>query len=466
MSTTDTIDKTKSNPSPLDKMKGMEYIELYDANHDLIKNNSSELINRWRDDAFDKFKKSGFPTQKLENYKYIDFSESMALDYGLNISRIPFTINPYDIFKCDIPAIASYLYFIVNDAFYPVRNQQSKPLPEGVIIESLRTASEKYPDIFNKYYNQSAKKKDDGWVAFNGTFVQDGFFIYVPKGIKLEKPIQIVDILHAGGDFMANSHNLVVLEENSKCQVLVCDHTHDDVHFFANRVTEVFVGENAVYEHYKLENVNKKTTHVTNLLINQQASSNVLTNVITLHNGMTRYNIEVTLDGENCETMLCGLDLGDKNQTTDNFTSIIHQKPNCHSSELFKYILDEESRGNFTGKLFVEKNAQKTNAYQTNRNILLSSKAKVRTRPQLEIYADDVKCSHGATTGQLDESAMFYMLQRGISRKEARLLLLYAFAADVIDNIRIGALKDRIKLLVEKRLRGEISQNESCVICQ
>lgn len=246
---------------------------------------------------------------------------------------------------------------------------------------------------------------------------------------------------------------------------MVCDHTMDDVRFLSNRVTEVFVDEYASYEHYKLENTHVKTTNLSTLLVEQKQSSNVLTNVITLHNGVTRNSIDIAINGEHCETLLCGMVIGDKKQLVDNFTSVQHNKPNCNSTELFKYVLDDVSKGGFTGKLYVARDAQKTAAFQTNKNILLNRTAKMRTKPQLEIYADDVKCSHGATIGQLDDSAMFYMRQRGIPEKEARLLLMYAFTADVIENIKIEALKDRIKMLVEKRLRGELSKCEGCVIC-
>jgi Fe-S cluster assembly protein SufD len=240
----------------------------------------------------------------------------------------------------------------------------------------------------------------------------------------------------------------------------------DDVRFVTNRVTEVFVDENATYEHYKLENTHNKTTNLSTLLVDQKASSNVLGNIMTLHNGVTRNTIEIGINGEHCETTLCGMVVGDKNQQVDNYSSILHNKPNCHSTELFKYVLDDVSKGGFTGRLYVARDAQKTQAYQTNKNILLNRTAKMRTKPQLEIYADDVKCSPGATIGQLDESAMFYMRQRGIPEKEARLLLMFAFTADVIENIRIDALQDRMKMLVEKRLRGELSKCEGCVICQ
>jgi Fe-S cluster assembly protein SufD len=443
-----------------------QYIDLYKQYHESIKKHSAAVMNDLREESFSKFEQLGFPTVALENYKYSDLKESMAVDYGLNINRISIPVNPYEVFKCDVPGIASYLYFIVNDAFYPVNEPRNKKLPEGVIIGSLKDIATRQPDLLKDYYGKLSSTKNDGLVAFNGAFAQDGFFMYVPKNVKLDKPVQLVNIMRSDVDFMSNSHNLIILEEGAKAQLLVCDHTMDGVRFLSNRVTEVFVGENAIYEHYKLENTHTKNTNLSTLLIDQHASSNVLANVITLHNGVTRNTIEIDLDGEHCETLLCGMVIGDKNQQVDNFTSIIHNKPNCNSLEMFKYVLDDLSKGGFTGKLYVAKDAQKTSAFQTNRNILLNKTAKMRTKPQLEIYADDVKCSHGATIGQLDETAKFYMQSRGIPESEARLLLMFAFTNDVIENIRIPALKDRIQLLVEKRLRGELSKCEGCVICQ
>jgi Fe-S cluster assembly protein SufD len=443
-----------------------QYIDLYQIHHDLIKKHAATVTNVSRDDAFAKFKSLGFPTSRLENYKYTDLSEILSLDYGLNINRLDFPLDPYQVFKCDVPGIHSYLYFVVNDGFFPEAAAQNADLPKEVIICSLKEASEKHPELVNKYYGKLSSVKEDGLIAFNGAFAQDGFFMYVPKNVILDRPVQLVNIMRSDVDFMANAHNLIILEDGAKAQLLVCDHTVDDVRFVSNRVTEVFVSENATYEHYKLENTHNRTTNLSTLLIEQKASSNVLANIITLHNGVTRNNIEIDLNGEYCETELCGMVIGDKKQNVDNFTSILHNKPNCHSQELFKYVLDDVSKGGFTGKLYVAKDAQKTAAFQTNRNILLSRTAKMRTKPQLEIYADDVKCSHGATIGQLDDKALFYMRSRGIPFEEARLLLMFAFTADVIENIRIDALKDRMKMLVEKRLRGELSKCEGCVICQ
>jgi len=443
-----------------------QYIDLYKQHHESIKKHSAEVMNNSRDASFALFEALRFPTSALENYKYSDLKEPLSIDYGLNINRIPIPVNPYDVFKCDVPGIHSYLFFVVNDAFYPVNEPRNKKLPEGVIIGSLKEVATSHPELLKNYFGKLSTTKNDGLVAFNGAFAQDGFFMYVPKNVTLDKPVQLVNIMRSDVDFMANSHNLIILEEGAKAQLLVCDHTVDEVRFLSNRVTEVFVGENATYEHYKLENTHTKTTNLSTLLIDQQTSSTVLANVITLHNGITSNTIEIDLDGENCETLLCGMVICDKNQQVDNFTSIIHNKPNCNSRELFKYVLDDMAKGGFTGKLYVAKDAQKTSAFQTNRNILLNKTAKMRTKPQLEIYADDVKCSHGATIGQLDETAKFYMQSRGISESEARLLLMFAFTNDVIENIRIPALQDRIKLLVEKRLRGELSKCEGCVICQ
>ncbi len=457
-----------NNKSPKGDLVGLEssYIEIYNSHRETIKLHSSDVMNAGRDASFAKFKALGFPSTKLENYKYTDITEALSVDYGLNINRLKMPVNPYEVFTCDVPSIHSYLYFVVNDGFYPINEKRNADLPAGVIIGSVSEVSKSHPELVKDYFGKISADKNDGLVAFNGAFAQDGFFMYVPKNVQLDKPVQLVNIMRSDVDYMANSHNLIILEEGAKAQLLICDHTMDNVKFLTNRITEVFVSDRASYEHYKLENTHNKTTNLSTLFIDQKESSNVLVNIITLHNGLTRNTIEIDVNGEHCDTTLAGMVIGDKNQHVDNFTSIIHNKPNCNSRELFKYVLDDVSKGAFTGKLYVARDAQKTTAFQTNKNILLNRTAKMRTKPQLEIYADDVKCSHGATIGQLDESAMFYMRQRCIPEKEARLLLMFAFTADVIEDIRIDALKDRMKLLVEKRLRGELSKCEGCAICQ
>jgi Fe-S cluster assembly protein SufD len=442
-----------------------QYIELYKAHHQLIKQNSAAVINRSRDAAFAKFESLGFPTIKHENYLYTDLKPVFSPDYGLNFRRLSFPVNPYQTFRCDVPEIYSYQFFVVNDGFYPPKEEHNGNLPKGVIICGLKEASEKHPELVAQYYGKLTAPQNDALVAFNETFAQDGFFMYVPENVHMDKPVQLVNIMRSDVDLLANSRNLIIIEKGAKAQLLVCDHAMDDVNFVANRVSEVFVGENAVYENYKLENTHDKTANLATVLIDQKESSDTLMNIITLNNGISRNNIEVAMNGEKCEAELCGMMIGGGQQQIDNHTTIMHNKPNCHSNELFKYVLDDVSKGAFTGRIFVEKDAQQTRAYQLNRNILLSKRAKVRTRPQLEIYADDVKCSHGATIGQIDEQALFYMRTRGISLPEARLLLMYAFAADVIENIRIPSLANRMKMLVEKRMRGELGMHEGCTLC-
>ena len=216
-----------------------QYIDLYKAHHGLIKEHSAAVMNESRDEAFALFSKLGFPTTKLENYVYTDVRPSFDAEYGLNIRRLDFPVDPYEVFKCDVPGIDSFLYFVVNDAFYPVESDRNGELPDGVIICGMKEASEKYPDLVRKYYGRQSTAKVDGLIAFNGAFAQDGFFMYVPKNVQLSRPVQLINIMRSDVDFMANAHNLIILEDNARAQLLVCDHTHDGVSFLANRVTEV-----------------------------------------------------------------------------------------------------------------------------------------------------------------------------------------------------------------------------------
>ncbi len=443
-----------------------QYIDLYEQNRESRAQHSAPLINADREGFYEQFKQLGFPTRKTPNYANTDFTTALERDYALNINRLQMPTQAEKVFKCDVPGINAHAYFVVNDMFYDQQpNSDASALPAGVIICSLREASEKHPELVSKHLNKLAKQQNDSFIAFNGAFAQDGFFLYVPKGVVIERPVQLINIMHANVDFMANSHNLIIIDQGAQAKLVVCDHVMNDKHFMSNRTTEVFVGEGATYDHYKIEGTSKKMNNVCSLLVEQQASSTFLNNIITLHNGQTRNTIQVDLRGQHAEAKLCGMVAGDGRQLIDNTTTINHHVPNCTSHELFKYILDEDSLGVFNGILRVLPDAQRTAAFQTNKNILLSNTSKIRTQPQLEIYADDVKCSHGSTTGQLDENALFYMQQRGLSAQEARLLLMYAFVSDVIENVRLESLRDRVRFLVEKRLRGDMTGCASCNIC-
>lgn len=442
-----------------------QYIDLFSQCEALICRHSSEVMNAPRAKAFADFERLGFPTTKQEKYKYTDMAKLFAPDYGLNLNRLDIPVNPYEVFKCDVPNMSTSLYFVVNDAFYNKALPKAQ-LPEGVLLGSLKDLSKQHPELVQKYYGKLAETSKDGITAFNTAFAQDGFMLYVPKGVVVEKPIQLVNILRADVNFMVNRRLLVVLEEGAQARLLVCDHAMDDVNFLSTQVVEVFAAENSVFDLYELEETHTSTVRISNLYVNQEANSNVLLNGMTLHNGTTRNTTEVTLNGRGAEINLCGMAIADKNEHVDNHTFIDHKVSDCTSNELFKYVLDEQSVGAFAGKVLVREGAQHTSSQQTNRNLCATREARMYTQPQLEIYADDVKCSHGATVGQLDEKALFYMRQRGISLKEARLLLMFAFVNEVIDTIRLDALKDRLHLLVEKRFRGELNKCQGCAICK
>ena len=441
-----------------------QYIDLFSQTEAMICRHSAEVLNAPRAAAFADFERLGFPTRKQERYKYTDISKFFEPDYGLNLNRLDIPVNPYEVFKCDVPNMSTSLYFVVNDAFCKVTPPAA--LPEGVIFGSLKEMAETHPELVKKYYGQLADTSKDGVTAFNTTFAQDGVFLYVPKNVVVEKPIQLVNILRADVNFMVNRRVLVVLEEGSQARLLVCDHAMDNVNFLATQVIEVFVGERAVFDLYELEETHTSTVRISNLYVKQEASSNVLLNGMTLYNGTTRNTTEVLLAGEGAEVNLCGMAIEDKNQHVDNHTKIDHAVSRCTSNELFKYVLDDHAVGAFAGLVLVRPDAQHTVSQQTNRNLCATRDARMYTQPQLEIYADDVKCSHGATVGQLDEAALFYMQQRGISAHEARLLLMFAFVNEVIDTIRMDALKERLHLLVEKRFRGELNKCKSCKICK
>ena len=391
------------------------------------------------------------------------FKDAYALDYGINVRRLPFQGDPFSLFRCDIPGLATSNYLVLNDSFYA---QVSEPnLPKGVIICSLSQAFKNHADLIKPYFEQTKISNAD--MALNTLLAQDGMFIYIPDGVTLEKPIQLVNLMYGKVDMMAVSHNLAIIGENAKAQVLVCDHAYgEEVNYLSNRFTQVFVGKNSTYEHYKLESSSSKTTNVSTLQIFQEENSQVLSNLITLANGKTHNRVEANLNGKGAYLSLNGLGLGQDSERIENHTFINHNVAGATSDELFKYILDDNSVGDFFGLIKVLKDAQQTQAYQTNRNLCLSKEARMRTRPQLEIYADDVKCNHGATVGQLDENALFYMRARGIDPAEAKMLLMFAFVHDVLDNVRIEPLKDRLQLLIERRLRGENSHCSGCKICR
>ena len=446
-----------------------QYIELYKEAREMIFSHAPEAMNAVRDEAFEDFKAQGFPSKKVERYKYTDIQKLFEPDFGVNVNRLQIPVDPYETFRCDVPNLSTSLYFVVNDMFF----HDEKPkghLPEGVVIGSMRD----YPELVSKYYTKLAKTSEDAVTALNTMLAQDGLLVYVPKNVKVDRAIQVINILKATPqnaqrvvpDLMVNRRVLIVVEEGAEIKMLFCDHAADDRNFLTTQVIEAFVGENASLDLYCLEETHYKNVRVSNVYIDQQRDSRVTHNVITLHNGVTRNKLDLTFSGEGAECQCYGCVIADKKQHVDNNTLIAHKVPHCTSNELYKYVLDNQAVGAFAGRVLVEHGAQQTASQMTNQNLTATKEARMYTQPMLEIYADDVKCAHGSTVGQLNDAALFYMRQRGISLEEARLLLQNAFVNEVIDHMQLEPLRDRLHYLVEKRFRGELNKCTGCKLCK
>ena len=446
-----------------------QYIDLYRECRQMIFDHSPAMMNAVRDQAFEDFKVQGFPTRKVERYKYTDVQKLFAPNYGVNLNRLEIPVDPYEAFHCDVPNLSTSLYFVVNDAFYSKALPKSH-LPEGVIIDSMRN----HPDLVSRYYTRLAHTGDDAITALNTMLAQDGLLVYVPRNIKVDRAIQVINILKATPqnalrpvpDLMVNRRVLIVLEEGAEIKMLFCDHAADDRNFLGTQVIEAFVGQNASLDLYCLEETHNKNVRLSNVYIDQQSDSRVNHNIITLHNGITHNKLDLTLSGEGAECGCHACVIADKQQWVDNNTLITHRVPHCTSTQLYKYVLDGKATGAFAGRVLVEHGAQKTVSQMTNQNLTSTREARMYTQPMLEIYADDVKCAHGSTVGQLNEAALFYMQQRGIPRQEARILLQNAFINEVIDKMQLEPLRHRLHYLVEKRFRGELNKCAGCKLCQ
>ncbi len=448
-----------------------QYIDLYKECREMICGHSCEVMNAVRDEAFRRFQQQGFPSKKVERYKYTDMQAIFAPDYGLNLNRLQIPVNPYDAFRCDVPNLSTSLYFVVNDAFYrDFRGTRSGERgANNVLMGSLQealSASSPIAQALSLHYNRLAGKDDDGATQLNTMLAQDGLMVYIPKNVVVERAIQVINILRSDVDLMVNRRVLIIAEEGAEVKLLFCDHAADDCRFLTTQVIEVFAKPNAKVDLYCLEETHGKNTRVSNVYIDQQRDSEVNHNVITLHNGITRNKLNLELNGEGASCYCSGCAIADKHQHVDNNTLITHNAAHCTSEELYKYVLDEEAVGAFAGKVYVAQGAQKTTSQMRNQNLCATPQARMFTQPMLEIYADDVKCGHGSTVGQLNDAALFYMQQRGIPQHEAKLLLQFAFINEVIDKMKLQPLRDRLHYLVEKRFRGELNKCEGCKLCR
>lgn len=440
-----------------------KYSALYRDNIERISSGSSQYINSFRESAIREFVRLGIPTRKNESYRYTNLDPFFSHDYSNYFIPGEQDFIRAEEFRCDVTDMDVHAIVLLN-GFYPTITDKIRKLPGGVLIGSLNEASKLFSDQIEKHYGKYVNGNSDGLVYLNTALASDGVFIYVPEGVEPDKPIQIINLVESDDDIFNQHRNLVIVEKNASVTLIICDHTLSPRKFLTNAVTEVYVGENSHFDIIRVQNEHNNAAKITHTFIHQERNSHASSNNITLHGGLVRNSTHHYLGGERAECNSYGLFLADKFQHVDNFVNVIHAHPYCTSNQLFKGILDDMATGAFNGRIFVDKNAQGTLAYQKNNNILLNDDARMDTKPQLEIYADDVKCSHGATVGQPDNDALFYLQSRGIGRHEARLMLMFGFAHEVIENIRVEALRDRIDSLVMQRLKGELSRCAYCMI--
>ena len=443
-----------------------QYTDLYDAQHDIIDAGSCAPMNACRPAAREALRAAGaLPGTRDERYKYTDAAAAFAPDYGLNLRRAAVKGDPYATYRCEVPNLSTSLYFVVNDTpcLPAARAPQAE---EGVVVAPLREAAQKMPGFIERYYNRAAGREHDAVAALNTLLAQDGLFVFIPDGVRLKQPLQIVNVAAGEADLMSNRRLLVVAGKGAAATVLLCEHTAGTGRSLTTQVVEVFADEMAEIDIFSIEETGERCVRFCNLFAEQQAGSRLTHNGVVLTCGLTRNTMTFRLIGPESRVAANGAVVADGTQHADNNILVDHAAPHCQSDLLYKCVLDGESTGAFAGKVLVRPGAQQTASEQVNANLCASPRARAYSQPMLEIYADDVKCNHGSTIGKLDETALFYMRQRGIPEAEARLVLQHAFINDVIRRISIEHLRERLSHLVELRFRGELAKCRSCRMCR
>ncbi|MFI5129877.1 MAG: Fe-S cluster assembly protein SufD [Chitinophagales bacterium] len=434
----------------------MNTIEYYKERFDRLQSASpgNKLVSI-RQDAFNAFSKVGIPTSKNEEWKYTRISSLFNKDYKELMPSVASAFGEEALKSIRLPGHeeANELVFINGYFNYPL----SKILSEELITLSLEeaAASDEFKDIVAQNLGHSRHYLKDGIHALNTAFIQGGVFVHVRKGYATEHPVYIYNITDAGsGNVFCQPRSLIHIAENGHLQLVETYATLGASDSFTNQVMEVVIEKDAVVEYYKIQNDAGNASLVSTTHFRQTGKSYLHTVTISLDGAIVRNNLEVVLDAERCEAHLYGLYFQGGKTHIDNHTVVDNVKPNCFSNELYKGVMNDEATGVFNGKIYVRQDAQKTNAYQSNKNILLSDSATINSKPQLEIFADDVKCSHGCTVGQLDEEALFYLQSRGIGEDTARSLLVHAFAEDIIEHIKLKPIHNYVEHLISNRLKN------------
>ena len=427
-------------------IKKKEIINLF------LKTKNSLLSNGKADELKIFIKKTKLPDSKTEEWKNTNIETLLRHKYKIgNKFIVPDEyINMFSFHGLDTNRI------VFVNGFYSPENSTVNQNKGKVIIGSVKEAKTNNFKIFEKYFNKTNLYKNNFFSAINTSFSQDGAFIYVPDNTVFEKPVHIINFINGNENkVIAQSRNLIIVGKNSRIKIISTYHSISSDFTLNNVGTEIFAKEDSNLEFYIFEGEGNEASHINNTFVNQYKGSRLKINTATLCGSLVRNELHIDFKDEYCEAYLQGIYLPDKEQHIDNFVNIIHSKPHCTSKQLYKGIIDNKAKAVFTGKIFVAPDAQKTDASQSNKNLLLTDNAKVYSRPQLEIYADDVSCAHGSTTGQLDREALFYLKSRGIPEKRAKTMLMTAFVEDVLNKIEIKPYRDYVNFLVNKRLKGQ-----------
>ena len=472
-----------------------QYTRFYSEHRALIEANAPAAMNAPRAAAFEALAslfgasqtagRQALPTALRERFKYTDLKPLMQPEYGLNLGRLPFAVSRKEAFRCGVPGISEQPLVVVNDQLQSALTADATP-QQGVSVCRLSQLAHERPQLLAQHYARAARPTADPVTALNTMLAQDGLAIVVSRNTRMEQPLQVINLLSSPVDMMVNRRVLIVVEQGAEAQLLFCDHIATPqgsnatapqtggnattggaaTRYLATQVIETYLAQDARLDLFCMEETGPQCVRLSQLFIEQQRDSHLCHNIVTLQNGLTRNQTDVQLLAPGAEAYLGGCVIADGRQHVDNNTLIRHAAPHCDSRQLYKYVLDGNATGAFAGRIHVEEGAQKTTSQETNQNLCASPEARMFTQPMLEIYADDVKCSHGCTVGQLNDAALFYMQQRGIPLQEARTLLQMAFLDEVIDGISLPPLRQRLHHLVERRFRGRLRNCDGCHICK
>lgn len=425
------------------------YQEHFAAFERTLNGDAASAVHAIRRAAMGHFQQHGFPTTADEEWRFTNVQPIADRVFAPSVRRLGPSLTVADIERLTVPAEDRFVF--INGHFEP--SCSSVKVPANVRAISLAEARSTDRHMIEKHLARSVKGTETAFTALNTAFLMDGLYLHVPAGVEIAEPIILVYVTdRSAGDMAIHPRNLIVLEERAAAKVVEFYVTHDGGNYLTNAVTEIMLGKRARLEHDKVQVEALSAYHMAVTHVAQSLESVYRSNQFALGGKLVRNELTSVMNDEGCECTFNGLSLGTGEQLIDNHTTIDHAKPNCNSWEVYKSVLSGRSRGVFNGKIFVRKDAQKTDAKQTNKTLLLSDEATIDTKPQLEIFADDVKCTHGATVGQLDEQQVFYLRSRGIGEHDARDILTFAFADEVVGHVSIEAVRDRLEQIIHRRL--------------